>query len=118
MKSTVLVLLFLLLSPYAEPEIKLTVRPLIQSAPGEVRIEYRISRHPDNREYEISWSDEAGKLGSHRSSLDGDNEPALFPSIYLEDLGPGQYVTEGVVKRIVGGKIKEYKTRQPFEVLR
>ena len=116
MKSVILVLFLLFLQPGAEPEIKLKITPSTQLSPGTVRIDCWIQPNPDNRGYKISWSDESGELGRHGKDLDGDNEPTLFPPFYVSNLSPGQYIVEGMVKRIVMGKTKEYTTKGQFEV--
>jgi len=82
-----------------------------------IRIEYRIAPHPGNRSYWISWSDEGGEWGGTGRSLDGDNEPYVFPQVFVSYLYAGQYEVRLILTRIENGKEKEYRAIQKFTVL-
>ncbi len=81
-----------------------------------VRVEYRIARSPDNRSYSISWGDGGGQWGGTGKSLDGNDEPYVFPEIWIKELFEGQYEVCLTVVRIENGQEKEYHTVKKFFV--
>ncbi|MBI2068909.1 MAG: hypothetical protein HYT67_02310 [Candidatus Yanofskybacteria bacterium] len=100
--------------------VALKVFPLISFAgisEVTIRIDYRIAPHPGNRSYWISWSDEGGEWGGTGRSLDGDNEPYVFPQVFVSYLYAGQYEIRLTLTRIENGKEKEYRAIQKFTVL-
>ena len=101
------------------PELVVKVYPTLTSAGisgATVRIEYRILPLPGNRSYRISWADEGGEWGAKRRDLDGENEPYIFPQIFVGNLFEGQYIVRLIVTREESGKEKEYTASQKFSV--
>lgn len=81
-----------------------------------VWIDYRIARHPDNRSYFINWGDEGGEWGGTGRSLEGDEEPYVFPRIFVQYLYEGRYEVRLTLKRIENGRAKEYRAIAKFSV--
>lgn len=110
------------LSPTEEkpPEpIILRIFPLTSLAGingATVWIDYRIARHPDNRSYWISWSDEGGEWGGMGRSMEGESEPYIFPRIFVDNLYEGNYTVVLILTRIENSRGKEYKALAKFSV--
>lgn len=105
--------------PESKPESIIKVTPQISMAGlggATVVIEYRIARHPDNRAYSVSWKDGGGPLGATGRSLNGENEPYVFPRIMVDHLHADDYEAKLTVMRIENGQEKEYTTSQRFTV--
>ncbi len=101
------------------PELVVKVYPTLTSAGisgATVRIEYRILPLPGNRSYRISWADEGGEWGAKGRDLDGENEPYIFPWIFVGNLFEGQYTVRLVVIRVENGEDKEHTVSQRFTV--
>lgn len=96
--------------------IVLRVYPEVCLAPCSIRIEWRIPRHSNNRNYAIVLKEDAIEINSHSKSMDGENERAAFSPIYIEGLGGGEYSVEAVLTRIENGKEKEYKSVKKIRV--
>lgn len=79
-------------------------------------IDYRIYPHPDNRSYMVRWGDEGGEWGGTGRSLEGENEPYVFPRVWVERLYEGQYEVRLTLTRVENGREKEYRALAKFSV--
>lgn len=101
------------------PELVLKVYPtnLLAGISGAtVRIEYRILPLSGNKSYRISWADEGGEWGAKGRDLDGENEPYVFPWIFVDRLSEGQYTVRLIVIRVERGEEKTHTISQNFTV--
>ena len=101
------------------PELVVKVYPTLTSAGisgATVRIEYRILPLPGNRSYRISWADEGGEWGAKGRDLDGENEPYIFPQLFVSNLFEGRYTVRLVLIRTENGEEKTYTSSQNFSV--
>ena len=101
------------------PELVVKVYPTLTSAGfsgATVRIEYRILPLRGNRSYRISWADEGGEWGAKGRDLDGENEPYVFPQIFVDRLFEGQYIVRLIVTRMENEEEKKYTASQKFSV--
>lgn len=109
------------LSPEEKPPEPVTLRvfppnSLAGISGATIWIDYKITRHPDNRNYMVKWGDEGGEWGGTGRNLDGDNEPYTFPRIFVADLYAGQYEVRLTLIRIENGREKEYRALAKFSV--
>ena len=96
--------------------IVLRVYPEVCLAQCDIRIEWRIPRNPNNRNYEIVLKEDTIEISRHSKSLDGENETAAFPPIYIRGLYGGEYSVEAILTRIEGGQEKEYRSVKKVKV--
>ena len=81
-----------------------------------VSISYTIARHPGNRSFWLSWSDEISEMGGKGQSLAGANETYAFPPILINNLYQGDYTVRLTLTRVENGEEKKHITIAIFSI--
>ena len=87
-----------------------------------IRIEWRIARHPDNRQWAFSYTSDNGDLSSSQGQIDGDS-PVVWPictdknpGACFREVAPGTYWFSVCVYRIVEKKVQAFCDRYTLYV--
>lgn len=90
---------------------------------AEVRVRWRIPRHPDNRKYSFVMNADNGDYNLTSGDLDGEYDQVTFPTCIEGNQRPcyrtvraGFYVFEACVYRITEGKSRRFCDSQTVEV--
>lgn len=91
------------------PPIKLDVYPRMVIAgmtTADIRVNWRIARHPDNRSWSFVMQSDAGDFQLSQGQVDGEDGPVTFPICIEKNIRPcyrhvraGNYVLEACVYR-------------------
>lgn len=112
MRRRILLLALLALANGAPPAIRIKVQPVIAQAPSEVHATVFVTRHPDNRNLDLTISGENYEMRSVKQ-LDGDGAPAVF-EFWYHQVPCGNYLATARVQRSSGWA---KQTEQKFRLL-
>lgn len=85
-----IIVALMVLTP-ANPRVTMTVRPQIMLNRGDIHVEVRVPRNPENRFLSIAWTSDHGSEGSTLKTIDGDDGPVLF-TLWLRSQPAANYI--------------------------
>ena len=110
-----------------EAPITLTVFPKVAIASTfqrtTIRVSFRIPRHKDNVQWAFSYTSDNGDLVSSQASMDGEDEPTVFPICTVRnsracypEVAPGYYFFSACVYRRSDKKVVKFCDSAELEV--
>lgn len=88
-----------------------------------IKVEWRIARHPDNRQWAFSYYSEEGDKGSSQGSMSGGGSPVTYPICTMQnerpcfrEVSPGLYHFSACVYRVTDEKVVSFCDRRTLQV--